>query len=208
MLISVPAAFGVSILSRFIIRLFFGYDYLIAAIPFSVMAFVIISETASGIFRSLLIAKNKPKIYVSFVVLSSGISVVLGFIFLKLLLLKSYEAGLTGMAIASLIASFFLFLSLYLVAKNCFKIKLTKSYFIKPLIASLIMAFILREIMKRIPDMNLFSGLILVFLGMLIYFAIMLLIKGVSKSDLDVFHPKRFISELKLIKSNEKQLKG
>lgn len=184
MIIAIPSAFGISILGKYIIRILYGYEYLVAAIPFSILSFAIISEISSGIFSSLLIAKGKSKTYAKILIFATVINIALGIILLNLFLLRSNTFAIVGLSIANLISSYFLFFAVYFKSQKYFKVRLNKIYFIKPLFSAIVMSIVLYLITSRIKDMGLLLGGALVLISIIIYFVVLILIKGLTKQDI------------------------
>ena len=184
MIVAIPSVFGIAILSKYIIVAFFGYEYLPGALPLSLLSIIVISEIGSAIFTSLFVAKEKPKIYVTLLILATILNIILGISLINIFLKLSEEFAIIGLAIATLISSYFLSLFLYSAAKKNFNIQLKKSNFLKPLFASIIMAAFLYFVLNQFPDKNALVIGILILFSMIIYFAILFFIKGITKQDI------------------------
>ena len=90
---------------------------------------------------------------------------------------------MAGAAIATVISRYLYLISLSIFAKKKLSIEFKLSYLTKPLLASLVMFFILFIFNNYIEDMNIILGIFEVILGIIIYFTVMFLIKGVTKEE-------------------------
>ncbi len=186
LIIIVPSVFGLLILGRYFIRIFFGYSYLPATLPLYFLAPLIFPIVLIGIFLSLFSAKEKPEIFAKLILIISIINVVLNLIFIKLFLLISPLWATAGAAIATLISWTIYFVASIYAIKKEFNFLIPFKPLIKPLIASLIMSGILLYTSTLIDDMNLVLGIGVILFGIFIYFSIMFLIGGIKKKDLNL----------------------
>jgi stage V sporulation protein B len=181
---AIPMIFGFFILGNYIISTIWGYEYLPATLPLYFLAFLILEIPVTNALYSLFSAREKPKYLVNILIISTIINIVLNYILITSFLKISMDWAIAGAAIATLISQYFYFAGLYFFAKKKLKVSLNSQYLIKPLISSITMAAILFLINTFIiKDMNLIIGLGEVALGVLLYFLIMFLIKGVEKQD-------------------------
>ena len=105
------------------------------------------------------------------------------YFFIKSFLLISPIWATAGAGIATLISwIFYLFASIHFSKKEL-KVKFSFKPIIKPLIASVIMAGVLMCSITFIKNITLISGFLLFLLGIIVYFSIMILIKGIKKED-------------------------
>ncbi len=187
-IITIPATFGIVVLSRYIIFAVYGSEYVQASFLLPIMAFLVIESVNGAFVASLFSAKEKPSSVTKILIVAVILNVILNIILINLLLNISQLWASIGAAIATLISKYVLFFSLIMIAKKELKVKLRHINWVKPLIASLVMFVFLFLINKfMIKDMSLVTGLIEIVLGMIIYFVFMLLIKGVTKKDIQLF---------------------
>jgi len=185
-IITIPAIFGLLIFGRFFIKLFYRTPYLPATLPLYFLSFLIFPVISIGLFLSLFFAKEKPEIFAKLIFFISLINIILNLILINLFLLISSDWAMAGVAIATLMSwTIYFIFSVYIIKKE-FKFSISFKPIIKPLIASLIMSGILFYILKSIKNMNLFFGIETILLGGLIYFLIMILIKGIEKKDFEL----------------------
>ncbi len=182
-MLAIPAIFGILVLGKYFIRLIYGYEYLPAVNAFYVLSILILHIPLIDLITPLFFAKEKQKIIIKSLILSTIINVVLNFIFIIYLMRISMELAIVGAAFASLISQTFYLLTLLIFSKKKWGISMNFSYLIKPVIASLIMSLILILINSKIADVNLFIGVGEIFIGIIIYFLLMIILKGISKED-------------------------
>ena len=133
----------------------------------------------------LFSAKEKAKTLSEFVFLALVFNIILNYILIKSLLVISQEYAIIGAGMATVVSRLFLLGALSVKTKSQLKLKAKRSYIIKPIIASTVMVIFLVSF-NYFVNMNLFFGIIEIFLGALIYFGVLWLIKGVGKEDFDL----------------------
>lgn len=186
-MISIPAAFGIAALSKYIIFLIYGRDYLEASIVLSLMAFLIIEGTIISFINTLFSAREKPKYTAKMGVYALVLNVILNFIFINLLLNISQLWAIIGAGIATIISRYSFTITMIIIMKKKLKIRLKSTNWIKPLLASSIMLISLVGLNKLfIIDMSLISGIIEVIMGIVVYFVSLYLIKGFSREDINL----------------------
>ena len=126
-----------------------------------------------------------------------GLNITLNYFLIIFLLKISPIWAIGGVAIATLISNYFYLIYMGVISNKKFGIIFKKEYIIKPLIASLVMFFILVLIRDFIKDMNLFTGILEIVLGVLIYFGVIVLIKGLKKEDYSLFSQVLKLKSLK-----------
>ncbi len=188
---SIPAIFGVLILGRYIIRLIYGIEYLEGAFLLNFLAFLIFSEVTINLLIGVLSSREKPRFVAKSLLIAIILNIVLDYFLIKSLLNISSLWATAGAAIATLVTRYiFMFSIMFYANKEC-GIKIKANYIIKPLIASLAMAAALYLIAHKI-DVGIISGLLIITLGIFVYFLVLYLIRGIKKQD------------LKILKSNAK----
>jgi len=182
LIIAVPMVFGLLTLSRYIITTVYGHDYLPAVLPLYFLVFLIIETPITNTLKSLLAAKEKPQYFVTILMIATIMNILLNYIFIISFMKFSLIWAATGAAIATLITRYFYFFGLSIYIKKKIKVRMDFSQIVKPLIASIIMSLILLWINSKV-QMSFALGITEVFLGIIIYFSSMLIIKGISKQD-------------------------
>ncbi|MBS3080427.1 flippase [Candidatus Pacearchaeota archaeon] len=186
-ILSIPAIFGIFILGKFFIAFIYGYDYLPAMTPFYVLSFLIFIIPTIEIITPIFYSREKPKIIIKGLIIATILNITLNYFFINTLLKISSSMALVGAAMATVISQSVFLTLLLMRAKKESNISLNIGYTIKPIIASSIMALILFYINSNISDFNIFIGIGEIFLGVIIYFSVILMIKGLKKEDYALF---------------------
>ena len=184
--LTIPSSFGIIILAKYLVRFLFGYEYLPATLPLFFLSFLIILFTTTTLFFILSSAREKPKEFAKFILIVTFLNIFLNYLFIVILMKKSYLWATTGAAIATLISQVIYFVLVFIFSKKELNIKADWKLIIKPLFASLVMAYLLYGFDYFIHDFNLFIGILIVLFGILIYVAVMILIKGIDIKDFKV----------------------
>lgn len=183
----IPTVFGILILGKYFIKLFYGHIYLPATLPLYFLSFLIFPTVLVGLFLSLFSAKEKPQIFAKLIIVTSILNVILNFVLIKVFLSVSPLWATAGAAIATLISwMFYLGASIYRVRKE-FKIKVQILQLLKPLIPSLIMSGVLIYLLSIVQNMTLVWGVALILVGGGVYALIMVLIDSGLRRELKEF---------------------
>lgn len=186
-IISIPITFGLLIFGNYFLTLFYGKEYIEAALPLYFLTPLIILSINVGLYRELFSAKESPK---DILVLTAGViilNIILNFILIKALLPFSNTWAITGAAISTSLSWVVLSFGLSYRAHKKLNIKTDNKAIIKPFIASIIMALILILFKELIKNISIFIVFLLVIFGALIYIYTMFIIKGINKDDIMVF---------------------
>jgi stage V sporulation protein B len=187
-LITIPASVGIIILSRHFIRLIYGYEYLLAALPLSILAALLFEATNTGILSAFLLAKGKVRFYTKAVIFATFLNILLNLIAIYSTYRISFEWSLLGVALATVLSRYVLFCILFIKIKKHFGASPKKSFFVKPICASLLMAIALFYLRKSfIPDMTLFSGILIILVGIFVYSITLAIIGGIGREETSLF---------------------
>lgn len=172
-ILAIPLAFGIGILSDKIILTLYGTDFSPSIIPLQILVIGLVFAFLSFPVGSLLNACNKQIIQTIIL----GLTMVLN-ITLNLILIPRFSV--IGASITAAISYFFLFTIGFIYARKIvkYRLKILSQIFFKSFIASIIMVMI---IIFLKPFVNF---IILCLLGMIIYGIAMYLIGGINKEDL------------------------
>ena len=192
-ILSLPLSFGLLVLGKFFINLLYGESYLSASLPLYFISFLIVPMAGVATFVSLFSAKEKPQIFTKLMIATSIINIILNLVFIKILLRFSPLWATAGAGIATLISWSFYFIASFYSSKKEFAINISMSPIIKPLISSFLMFILLMFIKLHFDSLNLFKAIIIILIGVIFYFLIMILIKGITKEDINLF--KNFLKE-------------
>jgi len=172
LLIGLPVAAGIYILSDKIILLLYGKEYAASAIALSILSGYLFLKFLNPVTGFTLMAINKQGSRL----FSQGVAALINII-LNLILIPLY--GFVGAAFATLITEIAFFIAYTSFIIKCgFKFKFIRAFIYKPIIAAAIMGFLLPFIR------NLFLAMIL---GMFIYIAALLALRIMDKDDKSLF---------------------
>jgi len=184
-MIVIPSVFGLIVLSKYVIRLIYGYNYLIAAIPFAILCFLIMEMSIGNIFSTLLSAREKPQSFTRLILFAIFLNIILDYF--AILFFKRYSLTfvLLGVAVATVISRFFYFIALYFILKKELKIKILFENLLKPILASFIFSAILLYLnIAIIEDFNLIIGIVEVICSIVLYMLSLLFLKGISIEEI------------------------
>ena len=172
LIITLPIAIGVSILSDNFIFLIYGAEFSGSAVALKILIWGLVFSSISAIFWSVLISIDKQKLGTYITTLSAFGNITLNFILIPFM---SY----VGASIASVLTAVLAFIvGFYFVSKH-FQMQLLHKIVIKPIIGSLLMgAFI------YFFDTNI---ILQIFCATLIYLISLLLLKTFTEEDIDIF---------------------
>jgi len=194
-IISIPSIFGLIILGRYIVRLFFGYPFLNATLSLYFLSLLIFPSVFIIILSPFFLAEERSGMFARIIVATSIVNLLLNLLFIQLFLMISPLWATAGAAIATTTSWFFYLFAFVYLARKKLGVKISFRPVIKPLISSIIMSLFLLVSLSLIKDMTLILGIFELLLGMLVYLVSMVLLKGITTKDLNL---------LKILVSNEK----
>ena len=172
-IVSVPIALGLPIISKPLIKFVYGIEYLPAVGVMWVLS-ILILRSALGFWGPIFNAKEKPE----YPVYVSAVAMVLNIILNYVLILRM---GIVGAAIATVISNVFSWTVLGYMSKQFFNVFPKLGDLLKPLAASLVMVVVISEIGLN----NLLEGIFAIVFGVLIYFTVIFLVKGLTREDIN-----------------------
>lgn len=181
LLLSIPAVFGLSILSKPLLTVLSTPEiaqngYLITPIV-AIGAFIL---GVQGIIGQILALEKKTKIIGSMWMIGAFINVALNIIFVPMF-------GIVAAAISTLIAYSFTFTVSTFYSLKYIKVNFDWRFIFKSLIASILMSFVI----LFISPTNLVGILITILISFAVYLFVVLLLKGISSNEIEFF--KRLI---------------
>ena len=185
-ILAFPTAFGLALVSKPFINIIYGASYLQASIPLYLISFLIIETTFSSMFYWLFTAKELPKITTKILAYAAVMNIVLNLILISYFVKFGDIYAVIGAAIATIISRYFNLISLLIQAKKKLKIGIKLSNITKPLIASIVM-FIALIIFQSLTRYIWPKSLIEIVFAAAVYFAVMIVIKGIKKEDFELF---------------------
>lgn len=182
-IISVPITFGLLLVGKYFIRLFYGYSFLPSSSILYILSIIILPSIFVNIFILLFSAREKTNIPAKLMIKTTIVNIVLMIILINALLIISPLWATRGAAIAIAISFLYYFIISWAEIKKNFNMKL--DFFLsKPLLSAVFMYFSTLLIFSNVGDMNLFYGILEVLTGVIIYFLVLFLFKGITKHDL------------------------
>ncbi len=184
LLLAIPAAFGLSILSKQVLTILTTPEsaeagYLIMPI----IAFSMILMGINAIIGQIIGIVKKTMAGGVIVTISAALNIGLNFIFIPLF-------GIMGAAVTTLIAFVFLCALTWIYSFRKFSFEVDWKFILKSISASLIMALAV----FLINPIGLYRVMSTIAIGILIYFALITLLKGFSKKEFQLL--KQFIKRI------------
>jgi O-antigen/teichoic acid export membrane protein len=191
MMITIPAAFGISILAKSLLRILTTSAFVSGSIIVPVVAAAAVVYCFYQISIYVIHAVNKTRLTVRLLLMSVLINVVLNLILIPIM-------GIMGAAVATLIAYAALGIVSIVITQKYIKFDLSLPFIGKSIFASIVMSALIW----------LFNPKSLVFLiisiigGALIYFIVLFLIRGFNKNEITFFihFVKEHLSKIWIIK--------
>ncbi len=191
-ILAIPAFFAILILGNYFIFLIFGRDYLPSMIPLYFLSALIFVESVSGIYGSLLTAREMPQELVKYYISTTLLNIVLNVILITLLVRISSIWAVAGAAIATVLSRTFYLIALFLVTEKNIKLNTSFKFLIPIIGSSIIMAGAIYLLLLKIIDINLVNGVIIVASGLAIYVIGIFVLKGIQKEEIKLI--REFLS--------------
>jgi O-antigen/teichoic acid export membrane protein len=189
LILSIPSAIGIIFIAKYLIKAIYGNSYLLGAYSIYFLSLLIITTPLIGLYSIIFQAKEKPRIVSRLVLLSLIFNILLNV--LAIILFKQNPLYLiAGIALATSLSRIFLLVLLVIMAKKEFNFRVRGIGLRAPIFATIVMSAFLVAF-NYLVDMNLFFGVIEVILGILIYFGVLIITKGINKEDLKLIRDLR-----------------
>jgi O-antigen/teichoic acid export membrane protein len=185
-LMAFPLAFGVALVAKPFINIIYGESYLPAAIILYPLSLMIIQGTLVGPINWLFAAKEKPKITTKIIATATALNIALTYLLVSSLVRFGDLYAALGASAAMLISTYYNLFALIKLAKKHLNIKIKLSSALKPLFASIIM-FISMVLFQQATQLVWPVSIIEIIFGAIVYIAVIFLIKGIRKEDIDLF---------------------
>lgn len=189
MMVAIPSAFGLSILAKPILQILTTPEFISGNI---IIPFVALGAILYSIFQisvNIIYLINRTKLIVRLLSASAALNIALNLVLIP-------RIGIMGAAVATLIAYGVLGISTLITTRRYLKFDLSTPFVLKSLFSSAVMAFSIWLIKPEAITLTIIS----IVGGALIYFAVLILIKGLSKGELSFF--------VNFIKDNIKRITG
>lgn len=191
LMIAIPSAFGLSILAKPILQVLTTSEFVTGN---TIVPFIAFSGVLSGVYEiSVFIIHlvKKTKLVFMLLVISALLNIVLNVVLIP-------RMGLTGAATATLVAYGVAGILVLIVTRRYLKFDLSTPFILKSILSSGIMAICI----WRINPESIAWILASIFIGIVVYFAVLLLIRGLSKEERTFFvnFSKDNLRKLRLIR--------
>jgi O-antigen/teichoic acid export membrane protein len=184
LLLSIPATAGVIFIAKYLIKAVYGNEYLLGTISLYFLSFLIITTPLIGLYSIIFQSKEKPQIVSKSVLLSLVVNILLNI--LAIILFKDRPLFIiAGVGLATSISRMLLLSLLVFYAKKEFNFKVKGIGLRAPIFATIIMSAFLVAF-NHLVNINLFFGVIEVFLGIIIYFGVLMFVRGTTKEDFEL----------------------
>jgi O-antigen/teichoic acid export membrane protein len=175
-LIAFPFSMIIFYLSKEIILVVYGSEYLDAVPAMTILAFFLIP----GAFNYLVVifnAKERADVTAYMITASMVLNVFLNYVLIL-------SMGIAGAALATLLSRFFLLVGVVILLSRLFEIKPDFKISVKPLLSSTVMLLILLYLP---PPRSLMMGLFEVLFAGCIYLSVAILLGSLRKADIEYF---------------------
>jgi O-antigen/teichoic acid export membrane protein len=172
LMIAIPSAFGLSILAKPILQVLTTSEFVTGN---TIVPFIAFSGVLSGVYEiSVFIIHlvKKTRLVFMLLAISALLNIVLNIVLIP-------RMGLTGAATATLVAYGIVCILILIVTRRYLKFELSMPFILKSVFSSLIMAICI----WRINPESIAWILASIFIGVVVYFAVLLLIRGLSKEE-------------------------
>jgi O-antigen/teichoic acid export membrane protein len=172
LMLAIPSLFGLAVLSKSLLITLATSDFLYAFFIIPIVAFGTVVYAGGGIFSSILILSKKTKIVGLVSGISALINIILNIIFIPII-------GIVGAAIATLITFFFEATVNGILGFREIHFGIDLRFIAKSVISSILMAFVV----WKLNPYGAVAILTSILIGSLIYFGILVLLKGFTKEE-------------------------
>ena len=176
MMIAIPSAFGLSILAKPILSILTTPEFVTGT---TVIPFVAFGAILLGLYQiclHIIYIANKTHLAVRLLGTSAALNIILNIILIPRL-------GIVGAAVATFIAYGVLGILTLLVSRRYLRFDLSATFTLKAILVSAIMTLCIWFINPESITLVIIS----IFAGVIIYFGGLLLMKGLSKSEIAFF---------------------
>ena len=181
-IISVPAIFGIILISKYLIYALYGSSYLLSFNSLIILSPLLIIAPLISLYSTIFKARERPKELSKMMFYSLIINIVLNYVLITYLLRFGERYAILGAGLATVLSQMFLLFLLSNKTSKSLKVKIGEMGFGRAFLSSIVMSIFL-FIFIRYIDMNLLSGIIGVLLSIGIYILFMFLFKGINKED-------------------------
>ena len=173
LMLAIPATFGLSVLAKPLLVSLTTSQFEYGSVLIPIIAVSSIFSSFYSINMYILATAKKTKIIAALLGITAIVNIVLNIIVVPLI-------GILGAAISTLISFFILSFLMYYFAVNNVKFDLGLEFILKSVLASFIMSFLIFEYNPT----GMINVLISIGFGAVVYFGLLLLLRGFNKDEL------------------------
>ena len=182
LIISIPATAGVISLSNYLIKAFYGNEYLLGTSTIYFLSILVITTPLIGLYSIVLQSKEKSKIVGNSILISLVFNILLNL--LLIFLFKGNNLStINAVGFSTSISRIFLLGILIFQTKKEFNFKVKGIGLRAPILSTIVMSIFLFAF-NHLVNMNIWLGVVEVILGASIYFGVLVLLKAVNKEDI------------------------
>jgi O-antigen/teichoic acid export membrane protein len=174
LMLSIPAAFGLSVLASPLLRILTAPEFVSGNVVIPFVASGLLFYGLYNICIFIVHLVNKTHLVLALLSISAALNIIL-----NLLLIP--QLGIVGAAVATLIAFIALGILAVVIAFRYFKFDLGFAFITKSVLASAVMAFAI----WLYKPWGIIEVIISIFIGIIIYFAMILVLKGFEQRELN-----------------------
>lgn len=175
-MVAIPAAFGLSILAEPLLRIFTTEEFVPGAVIVPYVAFGAVLSSLHPIGEYIILLAKKTKLLVVLLGASAAVNVVLNFILIP-------GMGMLGAAVATLVAYALLGITTLLISRRYLKFNLNPLFILKSIAAASVMGLCV----WLIDPQSLVWLLASIAIGIIVYFGILLALRGLSRGEIKFF---------------------
>jgi O-antigen/teichoic acid export membrane protein len=172
-----PLALIMLLLSKQIINMLFGYEYVVAGLALSVLSIGILVESISWMSRNVLLSLGKTKFEVYNLIIICFINFVL-----SLMLIPEY--GIYGAALSTTISYVFWGVINNLGVYHYLKTQQFTNYYLKSIFSATIALIIIYVLVDTIAEKNVFLLSAMFIIYIIVYLIILVVLRGFNETDL------------------------
>ena len=176
LIFAIPSAFGLSVLAKPLLRILTTPEFVSGSIVVPFVAFGVIIFGIFQIFMNIIHLAKKTELNLILSGMAAFSNIILNIILIPYI-------GIVGAAIATLISYAVLALLTVSISFKYLKFEIDWSFILKSTISSIVMAFLI----LKLNPMDVFQVLAAIGIGTIVYFSLIIALRGVTKMELKFF---------------------
>lgn len=182
-ILALPATFGLILLGKYFIKIFFGSEYLSSSVVLYILAPIIFPAGIVGLIVYLFAANEKTGLFAKSIISTTILNVSLNLILIKHLSGISSSAAVIGAAAIGLLSWIFYSFYASLLLKRELNLDLNFKPLVKIILSCIIMSLLVLFFLNLFKDITLINGAIIALLAAAAYFFSCYLLGVISKKD-------------------------